>query len=513
MALTPHIPAPPEGTMSSASSIEKKMSAPTQNLASSYRESISDSIAENRLDEALSSLQDFVSNLAPQLKDTVLLLRRRHSQYRDDSLRNVANQKEPDLISEKILEIVTQAEAHPIITPKYSLTASGANNTQQSATSGILRLVSPPEVSSSAPVGSAPVSTDNSSKTNEAKLPAPDQTGTIDDQLQEYWTRYRGSRPPEQTVAVACENVTKGYRGSRFRLDELSFSLKIGEITGVVGRNASGKTTLLRIVLGEILPDSGIMRYPALTRNGQTWPYIKRQIEYIPQFPTAWTGRVKENLLFTAAAHGTMGHRNLESVDWYVQRYGLSDYQNTAWTKLSGGYRMRCELVRALISKPKLLVLDEPLASLDVLARQEFLKNLRAVAYSLEDPVPIIVTSQHLYEIEAIADQMIILDDGKCLFCGSLEEMARQSTLRVYELIVRLPKRVVQDRLQSIGATILETIADGYIVSISQETLPRDSVTAFQTELGDRLIGIRDITASSRRFFIDALNPEKRVRG
>jgi hypothetical protein len=108
---------------------------------------------------------------------------------------------------------------------------------------------------------------------------------------------------------------------------------------------------------------------------------------------------------------------------------------------------------------------------------------------------------------------MIILDDGKCLFCGSLEEMARQSTLRVYELIVRLPKRVVQDRLQSIGATILETIADGYIVSISQETLPRDSVTAFQTELGDRLIGIRDITASSRRFFIDALNPEKRVRG
>jgi ABC-type bacteriocin/lantibiotic exporter with double-glycine peptidase domain len=132
---------------------------------------------------------------------------------------------------------------------------------------------------------------------------APNEAEDIDEQLRKYWVIYRSHQPPEGTIAVSCQNITKHYSGSRFSLEDLSFSLETGQITGVVGRNASGKTTLLRIVRAEIVPDSGTVTYPALTRDGEGWAHIKRQIAYIPQSFGSWTGRLKTNLHFIAAAH------------------------------------------------------------------------------------------------------------------------------------------------------------------------------------------------------------------
>ena len=131
------------------------------------------------------------------------------------------------------------------------------------------------------------------------------------------------------------------------------------------------------------------------------------------------------------------GRRNRELIDWHIERYGLAQYEDAIWDEISGGYKIRFELVRALISTPRLLVLDEPLAYLDVMARQEFLRNLSAVATSLEAPVPTIITSQHIYEIEAVADQMILLDDGKCLYAGPQAEIGSHVPSRMIEITIR----------------------------------------------------------------------------
>ncbi len=235
------------------------MALPTENLAISYRDSINDSVIENRLDEALSTLQDFVGNLAPHLKDTVLLLRRRHSQYRSDSRDGVAEKNEADIIARRILEIVAEAERQPAVRPKYALGHSAvhavAAETEAPVSRAPLRLVS------------APDEPDTSSGAN---LTGPDSGATVDEQLRNHWCHYRADRPPESTEAVTCDKITKGFPGSHFQLEELSFSIRTGQITGVVGRNASGKTTLLRILLGEIQPDSGTMSYPALTQDAET---------------------------------------------------------------------------------------------------------------------------------------------------------------------------------------------------------------------------------------------------
>jgi ABC-type glutathione transport system ATPase component len=219
----------------------------TDNLAVSYRHEIEDLIAENRVNEALNTLQDFVLNLAPDLKNAVLLLRRRHSQFHQDQLNNVANSKVADAIANSILQIVTAAEQQSAIQPKYAISASSVGQSHNAADRPSLQGLSsnaPPHRANS---DSVPPSTRVSHDTVAPHSTAPDEAEDIDEQLRKHWVIYRSSKPPEDTTAVSCQNITKHFRGSRFALKELSFSLKTGQITGVVGRNASGKTTLLRI--------------------------------------------------------------------------------------------------------------------------------------------------------------------------------------------------------------------------------------------------------------------------
>jgi ABC-type multidrug transport system ATPase subunit len=210
------------------------------------------------------------------------------------------------------------------------------------------------------------------------------------------------------------------------------------------------------------------------------------------------------NLHFAAAAHGIRGRRNRDLVEWHIERYGLSEYRRTSWKALSGGYRLRFELVKALVSNPRLLVLDEPLASLDIIARQDFLRDLRAIAYSVSCPIPILITSQHIYEIDAIADQVIVLDSGKCLFMGSLSEMEQQSTSRFFEVNTSLSRRLIQQRVRRIGMTIRNAMSDGYIIECSKDIHREHALASLTSTLGSDMLGIRDITGSSRRFFIDA---------
>ena len=234
--------------------------------------------------------------------------------------------------------------------------------------------------------------------------------------------QYRNSLPAERTVVARMVDVRKRYGRGGFNLGPVTFALNLGEITGVVGMNASGKTTLVNILRGAIKHDSGHLEYPLLDVASRDWVAIKTQIGFASQRPDRWFGRLRWNLNYTAAAFGVTGKANTEMVDWYLNRYGLADYEDATWDRISGGYRTRFELVRALLVRPRLLILDEPLAFLDIVTQQIFLADVRSIASALDRPVSVIMTSQHLYEVEAIADRMVILDDGKCLFSGPIEK-------------------------------------------------------------------------------------------
>jgi ABC-type multidrug transport system ATPase subunit len=321
---------------------------------------------------------------------------------------------------------------------------------------------------------------------------------TLEKSRQNYFSNWRKAQQTDNFVVFQCRDLARKYEHGSFRLGPISLELRAGEITAIVGRNASGKTTFLRLVNGELQPDSGHLTYPMLQSVGDDWLTVKSKVAFVPQLPERWYGRLRNNLNFVAATYGARGVANQELVDWQLARYGLQDYENAQWDEISGGYKIRFELARALVAQPKLLLLDEPLAYLDVITRQRFLIDLRAIASSLENPIPIVVTSQHLYEIEAIADQLVILDDGKCAFAGRLEDIAKNATRVVIEISLRAAKSDVVECMQDFALQGIEETIEGFILVLPDGTSHEALFTALRRRFGNELYSYRDISRSTR---------------
>ncbi len=304
-----------------------------------------------------------------------------------------------------------------------------------------------------------------------------------------------------RNVVLECQEASVRVSPA-FSLKDLSFSLGNGEILGVVGRNASGKTTLLRMILGHFIPDSGQLIYHNMGRGPTDWLGIKSQLAYVPQSPSPWQGRLRNILNYVTRTSGVPGEEVTERVDWTLARYDMSKYADASWDQLSGGYKTRFELVRALLTRPKLLILDEPLAYLDFIAIQRFLMDLRSLADSKENPLPIIVTSQHLNEIEAIADQIMLLNDGVCQYAGPIDEIAGHIKYRLVEVGLKARKADLDAALTGLGVHSVETSLEGFILSLNKTQDLSLLFNRLRAAFGEDLTSMRDITGSSRALII-----------
>jgi len=321
---------------------------------------------------------------------------------------------------------------------------------------------------------------------------------TLEQSRHNYFSNWRKTQHTDNFVVFQCRDLARKYEHGGFRLGPISLELRAGEITAIVGRNASGKTTFLRLVNGELQPDSGHLTYPMLQSVGDDWLMVKSKLAFVPQLPERWHGRLRNNLNFVAATYGARGAANRDLVDWQLARYGLQEYENAQWDEISGGYKIRFELARALLAQPKLLLLDEPLAYLDIITRQRFLIDLRAIASSLENPIPIVVTSQHLYEIEAIADQLVILDDGKCAFAGRLDDIGKNASRMVVEISLKAAKSDVAECMRDFALQGIEETIEGYILVLPEGTSHEALFTTLRRRFGNELYSYRDISRSTR---------------
>jgi ABC-2 type transport system ATP-binding protein len=319
------------------------------------------------------------------------------------------------------------------------------------------------------------------------------------EQLSEVHARYL-ARPELVEPAFIGQKLGKSYAG--FRLQGVDLVLSPGEVAGVVGQNANGKTTLLRIVAGELRPDEGTLKYPLLSTDKRlNWAEVKAHIAYLPQVLPAWSGSLLDNLHYEAALHGLRGEENEREVDFFVERLGLREHLDKRWSQLSGGYMLRFALARVLVWKPRLLVLDEPLANLDVLAQNRLLQDLVDLARSPRYPLAILLSSQHLHELEAVASSITFLRNGNVEFGGRMSEIGSDRSYNVYEL----------GTPRSSEATLRELFSDprfgepmhngvSYVIKTSRE-LAAPAVLHRLLDAGIEVSYFRDISRSIKRLF------------
>ncbi len=229
---------------------------------------------------------------------------------------------------------------------------------------------------------------------------------------------------------LETKNLVKTYDGRRV-VDDVGFSVAEGEIVGLLGRNGAGKTTSFRITVGMIEPDGGAVSFAGEDiSNLPMYQRARRGIGYLSQEPSIFQRlTVEENLLaILETLKGTTRAQRLEQAGQLMDRFGLSVNARQLARTLSGGERRKLEIARALITNPKLLLLDEPFSGVDPIAVNDLQSNIRQLRD--ERGISILLTDHNVRETLTVTDRSYILDDGKILRHGTPKELINDEVVR-----------------------------------------------------------------------------------
>lgn len=246
------------------------------------------------------------------------------------------------------------------------------------------------------------------------------------------------------STAIDAQGLGKRY-GRAWALRDCSLHLPAGRVAALVGPNGAGKTTLLHLAVGLLRPDAGEVEVFGQTPGNNT--QLLSEVGFVAQNTPLYVD-------FTAAELITMGHKLNRRWDAplaqdRISRLGIALDRPVG--KLSGGQRAQVALALALAKRPRLLLLDEPVASLDPLARREFMQTLMGSV--AEDGTTVLLSSHLLGDLERVCDYLIVLQAGQVQVLGSVEELLAQHK-------VLIGPRRDEAAITGVGAVIQQSHTD-----------------------------------------------------
>ncbi|MFZ0128888.1 MAG: metal ABC transporter ATP-binding protein [Candidatus Dormiibacterota bacterium] len=215
-------------------------------------------------------------------------------------------------------------------------------------------------------------------------------------------------------------------------LDDVSFSVRAGEFTGVIGSNGAGKTTLLRVILGLQRAGSGNVTMPAQprARRGRSIGYVPQKVLLDPEMPMRAWDLVALGLDGNRFGVPIRSQHRRQTVDEMLKAVDAERFANVRVGHLSGGEQQRVLIAHALVSRPQLLLLDEPLANLDLGSSQEVVTLLGRVA--AEQGVAVLLSAHELNPLLPVMDRVVYIAGGKAV-SGTADEVIRGDVLsRLY---------------------------------------------------------------------------------
>ncbi|HLU31774.1 MAG TPA: ABC transporter ATP-binding protein [Acidimicrobiia bacterium] len=254
------------------------------------------------------------------------------------------------------------------------------------------------------------------------------------------------------TAAVVARDLRKTY-GKTVALDDLSFEIPAGSLTGFLGPNGAGKTTTFRALLGLTRVDAGHAEVLGMAVDSELARIVKKVGAIVdePGLLRPLTGR--QNLVVAAHTLG-FGHERIDELAEFVE---LTDDLDRLVAGYSKGMRQRLALAAALLGSPELLLLDEPLDGLDPAGQQTFKRRLRQLVD--EEGRTVVISSHNLNDVQALADHIVVVAKGSLRFQGRLSELLDGGgAMRV---TVEQPETAAE-QLRSAGFTVSES--DGVLL-------------------------------------------------
>ncbi len=280
---------------------------------------------------------------------------------------------------------------------------------------------------------------------------------------------------------LKVDNVTK-YYGPLKAVDDLSFSVKPGDVFGLLGVNGAGKTTTFRIIMGLLDFDGG-----EVTLDGEKIDYsVTDKIGFLTEERSLLTKlTVMEQAIYYGILKGMTEEKVEKELDKWLIRFGIVDYKHRKIKELSKGNQQKIQFITAIINEPKLLILDEPFSGLDPINVEMF----KEVIKELEKKGSMIIFSSHRMEhIELFCDKIVVLVEGKSVLKGSIKDIKKE--YRKKNILIK--GDIDKTKLEKIkGVLKIIKKSDEYEVKIEDEkyikdvfdyTTTCDNVTKFVVE-------------------------------
>jgi ABC-2 type transport system ATP-binding protein len=240
--------------------------------------------------------------------------------------------------------------------------------------------------------------------------------------------------------ALEIDNLKKTYQSGKQSVEALkgvSFDVKPGEIFGLLGPNGAGKTTLISIITTLEKATSGDVRVfgDSVTKNPKK---TKLQIGVVPQeVVSSGFFDLEEILTYHSGYYGIK--ENSQRIQLLLSRLKLSEHKHKMMRQLSGGMKRRMMIAKALVHSPKILLLDEPTAGVDVELRTQLWQFVRELQ---QEGVSIVLTTHYLQEAEALCDRVGIINKGELKYVGPTREIINQLTQKKVNIVTQTGEKV-----------------------------------------------------------------------
>lgn len=269
------------------------------------------------------------------------------------------------------------------------------------------------------------------------------------------------------------KNAIKSFIKRKYKyikaIDDISFSIKKGEIVGYIGPNGAGKSTTIKILSGILLPDFGDVKIGKITPWKKREEYVKKIGVVFGQRSQLWWDIPAEDTFdLLKDIYDIKDKDYIKTKDELVKLLNIKEIINVPVRQLSLGQRMRCEIAAALLHNPEILFLDEPTIGLDAVSKKivrDFTKKINK-----DKKVTVILTTHDMADIEALAKRIILIGKGKVLYDGSLTKLKNKYDNNKYIKVYTKDKISLRKKgvLSSVKTTYgYDFIIDSKIINIS----------------------------------------------